>query len=327
VLPYPLQFKPEMKERVWGGRALEQFGFSLPPGVIGEGWMIGDHPNGTTKVMNGELAGQGLDEIRRSYGEIWFGSKGFSPKTGKFPLLIKLLDCEDDLSVQVHPNDSYSNLAPGELGKTEMWYIMAAKPGAKIIYGMNEGVTRDMLAQAIAEDRIMDCLKEVAVEAGDSFYIPAGTVHALGAGVLVAEIQQNSDTTYRLYDYNRPGLDGKLRDLHIEDSLNVIAYNGSGSSYMKTDLKEAGTWLALAESPFFIVEKGLIGPRWELQTTVESFVILMIMEGAGTLGWADGSIDTKPGDCFLLPANLGSYSLEGSMTVLRSYLPEGAQTH
>ena len=119
------------------------------------------------------------------------------------------MDCEDDLSVQVHPNDHYKNLAAGELGKTEMWYILDAKPGAKIIYGMQEGVTRESLAQAIAENRIMDCLQEVPVEAGDSFYIPAGTVHALGAGVLVAEIQQNSDTTYRLYDYNRPGLDGK----------------------------------------------------------------------------------------------------------------------
>jgi mannose-6-phosphate isomerase len=321
VKPYPLQFQPEMKERVWGGRALAQFGFSLPEGAIGEGWMIGDHPNGTTKVMNGELAGRGLDEVRREYGRVLFGSKGFSQKTDRFPLLIKLLDCEDDLSVQVHPDDNYSNLASGELGKTEMWYIIAAKPGAKIIYGMNNGVTREKLAEAIAENRIMNCLQEVPVEAGDSFYIPAGTVHALGAGILVAEIQQNSDTTYRLYDYNRPGLDGKLRELHIEDSLNVIAYNGSGSSFMKTHITETGTWLTLAESPFFIVEKGLVGPKWELQTTMDSFVILMIIEGSGMLGWVDGSIDTKPGDCFLLPANLGSYSLEGSMTVIRSYLP------
>lgn len=318
---YPLQFQPEMKERVWGGRALEKFGFQLPEGAIGEGWMIGDHPNGTTKVINGELAGLGLDEIREKYGKSLFGRKGFSEKNGRFPLLIKLLDCEDDLSVQVHPNDHYKNLAAGELGKTEMWYILDAKPGAKIIYGMQEGVTRESLAQAIAENRILDCLQEVPVEAGDSFYIPAGTVHALGAGVLVAEIQQNSDTTYRLYDYNRPGLDGKPRDLHIEDSLNVIAYEGSGSTRMKTNLNEAGTWLTLAESPFFTVEKGLVGPKWELSTSPESFVILVIADGNGTLQWADGSISTKPGDCFLLPADLGSYALEGRMTVIRSYLP------
>ncbi|GAA4881089.1 mannose-6-phosphate isomerase, class I [Paenibacillus vulneris] len=319
--PYPLLFQPEMKERVWGGRALEQFGLKLPDGPIGEGWMIGDHPNGTTKVVNGELAGMGLDQIREQYGKELFGTKGFSEKNGRFPLLIKLLDCQDDLSVQVHPNDHYDRLPQGELGKTEMWYILDAKPGAKIIYGLNDGVTREQLAQAIEENRILDCLREIPVEAGDSFYIPAGTVHALGAGILVAEIQQNSDSTYRLYDYNRLGLDGKPRELHIEDSLNVIAYEGSGSSYMKTELAGANQWLTLARSPFFITEKGKVEQAWALQTTTESFVIHIICDGTGTIQWADGELAVKPGECYLIPANLGNYTLTGSMTVLRSYLP------
>ncbi|WP_248929926.1 type I phosphomannose isomerase catalytic subunit [Paenibacillus hamazuiensis] len=319
--PYPLQFQPEMKERVWGGRSLERFGLRLPEGRIGEGWMIGDHPNGTTKVVNGELAGLGLDEIRERHGKEFFGSKGFSEKNGRFPLLIKLLDCEDDLSVQVHPNDHYEKLPPGELGKTEMWYVLDAKPGAKILYGLKTGVTRESLAAAIADNRIMDCLQEVSVEAGDSFYIPAGTVHALCAGVLVAEIQQNSDTTYRLYDYDRLGLDGKPRELHVEDSLNVIAYEGSGATRMKTDLKQANEWLTLARSPYFVTEKGRVDGSWELGTTPESFVIHVICEGTGLIRWADGELPAKPGDCFLLPASLGSYSLHGDMTVLRSYLP------
>src|SRR5690554_2905974 len=204
---YPLQFKPEMKERVWGGRALTQFGFDLPEGPIGEAWTIADHPNGTSTVMNGDLAGFGLDVIRQQYGNEWFGSK-YNAQSGRFPLLIKLLDCNDDLSVQVHPKDDYSRLPKGELGKTEMWYVLDAKPGAKIIYGLKSDWTRESLEAAIAENRIMDSMQEVPVETGDCFYIPAGTVHALCAGVLVAEIQQNSDTTYRLHDYNRPGLDG-----------------------------------------------------------------------------------------------------------------------
>lgn len=319
--PYPLQFKPEFKERVWGGRALEQFGLQLPEGVIGEGWMIGDHPNGTTQVMNGELAGQGLDRIREQFGQEWFGSKGFSEKNGRFPLLIKLLDCQDDLSVQVHPNDHYEKLPPGELGKTEMWYILDAKPGAKIIYGLKEGVTRDALAKAIEENRIMDCMNEVTVEAGDSFYIPAGTVHALGAGVLVAEIQQNSDSTYRLYDYGRLGLDGKPRELHIEDSLNVIAYEGSGAQYMKTELSRGNDWLTLVRSPYFITEKGQVEGEWALETTPDSFVIHIVCDGEGTLRWDGGEKPVKPGECYLIPASLGRYSLSGSMTVLRSYLP------
>ncbi len=319
---YPLQFRPEMKERIWGGRALEQFGFTLPTGAIGEAWMIGDHPNGTTKVMNGELADWRLDQVCEQYGSELFGTKGFSKKNGRFPLLIKLLDCEDDLSVQVHPDDHYEHLAAGEIGKTEMWYILAAKPRAKIVYGMKEGVTRESLAKAIEENRIMECLQEVPVEAGDCFYIPAGTVHSLGAGVLAAEIQQNSDTTYRLYDYNRPGLDGKLRDLHIEDALNVIVYEGSGSTRMKTNLSETRTWLTLVQSPYFLVEKGLVGDdKWEFSTTPESFVILVIAEGGGSLSWTGGEFRVKSGDCYLLPANLGWYALEGRMTVIRTYLP------
>lgn len=321
VKPYPLQFKAEMKERIWGGRALESFGLELPEGPIGEGWMIGDHPNGITKVMNGELAGVGLDEIRQQYGREWFGTKGFSEKNGRFPLLIKLLDCNDDLSVQVHPTDSYERLPQGELGKTEMWYIVDAKPGAKIIYGLKEGIDRTAMETAIAEGRITDTLQEVTVEAGDAFYIPAGTVHALCSGVVVAEIQQNSDTTYRLYDYDRPGLDGKLRELHIEDSLNVIAYEGAGAQRMKTDHAKPSEWLTIASSPYFIVEKGVVAAPWELSTSEESFVIIVIAEGQGNLKWATGEQQVKAGECFLLPATLGEYGLSGSMTVLRSVVP------
>lgn len=318
--PYPLQFKAEMKERVWGGRALEQFGLDVPEGSIGEAWMIGDHLNGITKVTNGELAGMGLDEVREKYGNILFGTKGASARNGRFPLLIKLLDCQDNLSIQVHPNDDYEGLPVGESGKTEMWYILAAEPGAKIVYGLKPGVTRELLSEAIANNQIMDNLQEVAVVAGDSFYIPAGTVHALGAGVLVAEVQQNSDTVYRLFDYNRPGLDGKPRDLHIEDSLNVISYDDMNATRMKTTLDQANEWLTLASSPYFVVEKGRVDHIWNLTTTPESFTIIMICEGSGTLNWGDESVSVKSGDCFLLPASLGAYVLQGDMTLLRSYV-------
>lgn len=318
--PYPLKFKPEMKERVWGGRSLEQFGLELPEGPIGEGWMIGDHPNGTTKVINGELAGLGLDEIREKYGSSVFGAKGYSANS-RFPLLIKLLDCNDDLSVQVHPGNDYARLPQGELGKTEMWYVLDAKPDAKIIYGLKPGVTRESFSQAIADNRIMDSLQEVEASAGDSFYIPAGTVHALCAGVLVAEIQQNSDTTYRLYDYDRPGLDGKPRELHIEDSLEVTAYDNSGATRMKTEVSGPNEWLRLASSPYFIVEKGVAKDSWPLPSMPDSFTILVVCDGTGTLEWSDGSIGLERGNCFLLPANLGEYSLNGEATVLRCYLP------
>ncbi|NOU79808.1 class I mannose-6-phosphate isomerase [Paenibacillus sp. LMG 31459] len=319
--PYPLKFQPEFKERVWGGRALEKFGLALPEGHIGEGWMIADHPNGTSSVVNGELAGLGLDAIRAQFGHEWFGSKGITEDGGRFPLLIKLLDCNDNLSVQVHPTDDYAGLPKGELGKTEMWYVLDAKPGAKIIYGLKEGVTREVLQDALENGTVMDSLQEVTVAAGDSFYIPAGTVHALCAGVVVAEIQQNSDTTYRIYDYDRPGLDGKPRELHIEDSLNVTAYEGAGATSMKTDGAVAGEWLQIASSPYFIVEKGVVSGEWQLTTTDDSFTILVICEGSGHLIWEDGSQPYAAGECYLLPSSLGAYSIEGMSTVLRSYLP------
>lgn len=320
--PYPLQFQPEFKERVWGGRALEQFGLTIPDGHIGEGWMIADHPNGTTKVLNGELAGLGLDEIRETYGQDWLGSKGVSEQGGRFPLLIKLLDCNDDLSVQVHPTDDYVGLPKGELGKTEMWYVLDAKSGAKIIYGLKENVTHDHLRDALENGTVMDTLQEVSVEAGDSFFIPAGTVHALCAGVLVAEIQQNSDTTYRIFDYNRPGLDGKPRELHIEDSLNVTVFKNTGATSMKTNQAVPGEWLTLASCPYFVVEKGIVSGSWNLSTTQDSFTILVVCEGSGQLIWNEKEqLNLKAGQCYLLPSSLASYKLEGNTTVLRSYLP------
>ncbi|GGF82018.1 mannose-6-phosphate isomerase, class I [Paenibacillus albidus] len=319
--PYPLKFEPEFKDRVWGGRALEKFGFKLPEGHIGEGWTIADHPNGTSSVVNGELAGQGLDQIREQFGREWFGTKGISEAGGRFPLLVKLLDCNDNLSVQVHPTDDYEGLPKGELGKTEMWYVLDAKPGAKIIYGLKEGVTRESLQAALDNGTVMDSLQELSVSAGDSFYIPAGTVHALCAGVVVAEIQQNSDTTYRIYDYDRPGLDGKPRELHIEDSLNVTAYEGAGATAMKTDNAVPGEWLQLAASPYFIVEKGIVNGAWSLATTPDSFTILIICEGSGHLKWDGGSQPYAAGESYLLPSSLGTYEMDGHSTVLRSYLP------
>lgn len=321
ITAYPLQFQPEFKERIWGGRALEKFGLTPPEGSIGEGWMIGDHPNGTTKIINGPLAGTGLDIIREQFGNLWFGSNALQGKSDRFPLLIKLLDCNDDLSVQVHPTDDYEQLPAGELGKTEMWYILSAEPNAKIIYGLKENISKEQLAQAIASGTIMDCLQEVSVKAGDAFYIPAGTVHALCSGVVVAEIQQNSDTTYRLFDYNRPGLDGKQRELHIDDSLAVIAYEGAGATYVDTTSMNAGEWLTIARSPYFIVEKGIIADQTTLSTSADSFEIIVVAEGTGTIRWANQSQAIAAGQCFLLPAVLGEYTLAGNLTVLRSVVP------
>lgn len=322
VQPYPLQFEPQFKERIWGGQALARFGLNLPDGTIGEAWMISDHPHGITAVNNGILAGTGLDVIRETYGETWFGKYGKSENSYRFPLLVKLLDCNDDLSVQVHPTDDYNKLPQGELGKTEMWYILSAENDAKIVYGLKEHTTKELLTKAINEGNITEHLHEVKVKAGDAFFIPAGTVHALCKGVVVAEIQQNSDTTYRLYDYNRPGLDGKLRELHIEDSLNVINFDNAGVGYIDTTYMNAEDWLTLATCSYFIVNKGIISKKTYLNTDPKSFEILVIAEGLGMISWGEHSQPVEAGQCYLLPATLGTYALAGNLSVLRCHVPD-----
>ncbi|WP_068776213.1 type I phosphomannose isomerase catalytic subunit [Paenibacillus sp. FJAT-26967] len=319
--PYPVRFQPHFKHRVWGGRALEQYRYQLPHGRIGEGWMIADHTNGTSTAANGKLKGRGLGDIRERFGKKWLGAKGAASSNGRFPLLVKLLDCSDNLSVQVHPGDDYEGLAEGELGKTEMWYVLSAKPGSRIIYGLQDGITRESFTAAVAEDRILEITKSVDAKAGDSFYIPAGTVHALGSGVLVVEIQQNSDTTYRLFDYNRPDLNGNPRELHLEDSLKVISFGECGAVYIPAAETSPNQWFTLAYSPYFVVEKGISSGVWGNCTNPDSFTILIGCEGSGTLEWKEGSLPVKPADCYLLPAPLGNYSLHGSMTLLRVFLP------
>lgn len=321
--PYPLQFKPDFKEKIWGGRSLEPY-YNLPDGKIGEAWIISDHPHGSTQIENGAYKGKTLYELMsdsRTSLQALLGTNGAKQKLNRFPLLIKLLDCNDDLSVQVHPDDDYEKLPAGELGKTEMWYVLQSRPGAQIIYGLKDDFSIDQMEEAIRQDRLLDGLKSVHPEPGDSFYIPAGTVHALGKGVVVAEIQQNSDTTYRLYDYNRPGLDGKLRELHIEDSIHVTKKNPPGAGHRKAVEQNDHSWDELARSPYFIVEKGNLDGSWKLATHSDSCEILIACEGNGELIYEDQTFPFRAGSSFLLPAALGAYSLKGKVTMLRSRLP------
>ena len=312
---YPLIFEPVFKERVWGGRRLEPWFANLPPGPIGEAWVLSDHPQGPTRVLNGALAGETLRSLRERFGEALVGTRGVSGKTGEFPLLFKLLDSQDDLSVQVHPTDHYEGLPPGELGKTEMWVVLDAKPGARAVYGLKDGVTPDSFATAVREGRTMDVLRQIEVRPGDVLYVPAGTIHALGAGLLVAEIQQSSDTVYRVYDYNRPGLDGKPRELHVDHALKVARY---GEPPQPTGLPEppARTWVEICRSPYFRVSVGRGAGTWAQATAPESFQVVLLLEGEGEIVWEGGREALRAGVAALAPAALGAYTLEGNFRAL-----------
>src|SRR5688572_14062170 len=220
---YPLTFQPIFQERIWGGRKLESlYRKALPPGkIIGESWEISDRPDANSVVNNGPLAGKTLAELMNSHRAEIMG-RARSPE-GRFPLLIKLLDAQDNLSLQVHPPQ---HLAAdlGGCAKTEMWYVSAAEPGSRLYAGLRRGVTRDEFADKTRKGTVAECFHQLPVREGDSLFLPSGRVHALGKGLVIFEIQQNSDTTYRVFDWNRVDASGKPRQLHVEESLKCIDF-------------------------------------------------------------------------------------------------------
>ncbi len=222
---YPLTFQPIFKERVWGGRNLERlYGKSLPVGkVIGESWEITDRPGDTSGIANGPLAGRTLRWLMENHAKELLGPARAASE-GQFPLLIKLLDAQDKLSLQVHPPASKAAAMGGE-PKTELWYIAAAAPGAELYVGLKRGITRPEFERRIQDGTVAECFHRVPVRAGDAMFLPSGRVHAIGAGLVIFEIQQNSDTTYRVFDWNRVGLDGTPRELHVAESLASIDFN------------------------------------------------------------------------------------------------------
>ncbi|MFZ1756440.1 MAG: type I phosphomannose isomerase catalytic subunit [Caldilineaceae bacterium] len=313
--PYPLQFEPIFKEYIWGGRALETvLGRAIPPGVVAESWEIAAHPNGHTPIANGPLAGQTLAHAQKLWGEALVGSANRQAvESGKFPLLIKLLDANRWLSVQVHPDDTYALAHANDYGKTEMWVVLHAEPGAEVIYGLRTGVTQESFALAVAEDRVEDVLHRVAVAPGDVVFVPAGTVHALGPGLVVAEIQQNSDTTYRIYDWGRAGTDGKPRPLHISQALDVIDWQQvepalAAPAAASGGVKGIGVEV-LATCDYFRTERLLLGAgrSYAGNPNGESFEIWALLSGAARLEWDGGQMEMTDLSWVMLPASLGAY--------------------
>jgi len=245
----PMFLKPVFQEKIWGGSRLRSvFGFDIPNDKIGEDWAISAHPHGVSVVENGEYQGQKLDELWQNHKEL-FGN----PTEPVFPLLIKILDAEDELSVQVHPDDAYGMKHEGELGKTECWYIIDAEPGAEIIYG-HHAKTREELAEMIQEGRWDDLLKKVPVKKGDFFYVPSGTIHAIGKGIMSLETQQSSDKTYRVYDNDSKDANGNTRELHIQQLIDVTTVPAiTQQIQMKEVRKGNSSIVTYLETEFFNV--------------------------------------------------------------------------
>jgi mannose-6-phosphate isomerase len=310
----PIIFEPLPMERVWGGRRLESlYGKNLPQGApIGESWEVVDREDAQSVVHSGPLRGSTLHELWTSKRREIFGSDYENHPAARFPILIKLLDAHDRLSVQVHPPARVSQALAGE-PKTEMWYFADALPGADIYVGLKNGVTREQFETLLHEGRVDEALHVIRVESGDSIFIPSGRLHAIGQGNVIVEVQQNSDTTYRVFDWNRTGLDGLPRKLHLEKSMVSIDFN---------DFEPAVEHInngVLADCPYFKVEKLQLSSSLPACSDGK-FCIITVVAGAASCG----QISFKPGDFFLVPASSADVTIQPTAPnteILRSTLP------
>ena len=322
---YPLTFDPVLKDYIWGGRNLEKFGRELPDGIIAESWDIAGHEDGTSVVNNGRFAGKLLTEVHQELGLGLIGSNcQWAQDRGKFPLLIKILDANRQLSVQVHPKDPYALEHEGnELGKTEMWVVMDAKPDAKLQLGVKAGTTPEQFRQGIETGNLEPYLHYVPVKAGDHVCVPAGTLHAIMDGIMIAEIQQNSNTTYRVYDWNRMGADGKPRPLHVDKALDVIDFNKAEPSICPPEpiSEENGIKRALlCQNEYFVTERVEMtaGATFNGNCNGRSLEIWGVLSGSVVVN----DVELTAVQFTLLPAAMGEYTIttNADTTLLRTYV-------
>jgi mannose-6-phosphate isomerase len=316
MIAYPLFFRPVFQTRIWGGTRLQAWYDECPQqDGIGEAWILSDHPDGPTKVVNGAYEGKTLSAVMTAE-PTWFD--GLKPP---FPLLFKVIDAAADLSVQVHPNDEYGLKHAGEQGKTECWWVLDADNTSRIVYG-HHAPTREAFEDALQHGSWDTLLQYEATKPGDFWFVPSGKLHALGAGTMVLEVQQSSNTTYRVYDYDRVDKDGHKRELHLTDALNVTTYPDETSTPPVQDSDGRGT--VLANCPYFRVERWLSSDVAERNTT--QVHVVTVADGSGTLvdSATDATYDMTHGDIVLLPRG-ASVSFEGEATLIATTVPTRGQ--
>ena len=313
---YPMRLSALPMERLWGGDKLGKIYNKNCGSGTGETWELSVREKEKSVVSNGILAGKTLSEIvdtdKSLVGERFAG--------GEFPLLIKFIDAADDLSVQVHPDDEYAAKVENDVGKTEMWHIVEAEPGAKLVYGLADGVTPQDFVLAVREGKTQSALKYVEVHAGETYFIPAGLVHAIGGGILLAEVQQNCDLTYRVYDFDRLDKNGKPRELHTEKAIQCVKCFTDEEIDAIRYSRGGGDSETLANCRYFKVSRLEVKGAREVEATQESFVSLLCVNGGGKLIFDGEEYEICRGDSYFLPAGLGISSLEGDMTVILSQI-------
>ena len=316
-----VKLTPSVADNIWGGtRLITEYGIKTEKRPAAEAWVLSCHPAGPSTIENGEFAGKTLEQAYQADKSIC-GTKG--KKFEFFPLLIKFIDAKQNLSIQVHPDDEYAMRVEGEYGKTEAWYILDAEPDAELILGFKKEISVEEFKKAAQSDEMMNICNHIKVKKGDLFFIESGTMHAICKGILLAEVQQNSNTTYRIYDYGRLGKDGKPRELHVDKAADVTKLcppSIPDASQRKTESFENAKRAELTSCDLFTMYKLDIDGIYECEADDSSFVSLLCLEGNCTVKNASVSLDVKKGESVFIPASAGKIEINGNAEFLETRL-------
>ncbi|MBE6789993.1 MAG: class I mannose-6-phosphate isomerase [Clostridia bacterium] len=315
-----LSLYPTLKETIWGGRTLiDEYGFETDNDNAAEAWLLSCHKDGPSFVIGGKYDGKTLSQVIEEEGKGVLGTN--NKDIPDFPVLIKIIDARDKLSVQVHPDDEYARAVENENGKTEAWYVLSCDEGASLIYGVNHDMTKDEFASAIENGTLLDDVNVVSVKPGDVVFIPSGMLHAIGEGILLAEVQQSSNSTYRVFDYNRRDKNGNLRELHIKKAVDVVDlgvtkvdFSAEGEAKKSGDAQK--TYLTGCE--YFKMTAVKVRGRYEDICDETSFVSLLVLDGSGTLTSDGQSVQLKKGSSIFIPAGKGKYTVSGELEILET---------
>ena len=316
---YPLQFDPILKDRIWGGEKLKtELNKPITSNITGESWEISTVEGDVSVISKGILKGISLNELIDNFPNEVLGTSVFDQFGKQFPLLFKYLDAKTDLSIQVHPNDELAKKRHNSFGKTEMWYIMQADEGSRIIVGFKDNSNAEEYVSHLENNTLLTILDEVKVKTGDVFFLETGTVHAIGAGLLVAEIQQTSDITYRLYDFDRVDSEGNKRELHVELALDAINYNKVETK--KGYSKEVNVSNEMVNCPYFTTNYLNLSGELKVSKSASSFTVYMCTDGEFQIDYNQVQYQYSKGDTILIPAAMTDFSLIGNAIVLEIYI-------
>lgn len=316
---YPLQFQPILKDRIWGGTKLKTYlNKPITSEITGESWEISTVENDVSVIAIGFFKGKSLNELINEFPEEVLGTKVYKRFGKQFPLLFKYLDAREDLSIQVHPNDKLAKSRHNSFGKTEMWYVMQADDDAQLIIGFKEKSSPEQYLKSLENNSIIDILDAKKVKQGDVFFLETGTVHAIGAGTIIAEIQQTSDITYRIYDFDRVDANGNTRELHVDLALDAINYNVVEAQKEYSKVENVSNEMVSCQ--YFTTNFIPLDGEMRFDKNKESFSVYMCVDGSFELIYEEEKYDYKTGDTILIPAEITEFEIKGKASVLEIYI-------